>query len=183
MKPTTIIIASAMFAIGLAVPGSAQQQSSMNHSSMEGMKMSPSEMEKMMACKRMSKSKMMNDKGCSDLMKMHPDMMKMTDAEMMKMSTCMNMPKAAMMADQNCKTMMEKHHNRAGATSGTGMMGSGQGSANASNRAMMRANENSALDSTATMGNYPPCTRQRTDSCTQMNERGMRGRTAPRSRR
>jgi hypothetical protein len=183
MKPTMIIFASAMFAIGVAVPAGAQQQDSMNHSSMEGMKMSPSDMDKMMACKRMSKSAMMNDKRCSDMMKMHPDMMNMTDAEMKKMSACRKMSKSARMADQNCKSMMEMHHNRSGIASGTGKMGTSQGSANASDRAMTRANENSALSSTGMMGNYPPCTRQRTDSCTQLNERGMRGNAAPRTRR
>ena len=183
MKSTIIFLASTMLAISAAAPVSAQGQDSMNHSSMGGMKMSAADMEMMMSCKSMSKTEMMNNKGCSDTMKMHPDMMKMTNAEMKKMSACMSMSKSAMMADKSCASMMKMHRNRSGTMSGSGMMGNSQGSANASDRAMMRANENSALNSTETMGNYPPCTRQRTDSCTQMNERGMRGNGARRIKR
>lgn len=175
MKPTAIFLASAMLAFSAAAPVSAQGQDSMNHSSMGGMKMSAADMDMMMACKRMSKTEMMNNKGCSDTMKMHPDMMNMTHAEMKKMSACMSMSKSAMMADKSCASMMEMHRNSSGTMSGTGMMGNSQGGANASDHAMMGANESSALNSAGMMGNYPPCTRQRTDSCTQMNERGMRG--------
>ena len=175
MKPTTIFLASAMLAFSAAAPVSAQGQDSMNHSAMRGMKMSAADMDMMMSCKRMSKTEMMNNKGCSDKMKMHPDMMNMTPAEMKKMSACMSMSKSAMMADKSCASMMEMHRNSSGTMSGTGMMGNSQGGANASDRAMMRANKNSALSSAGMMGNYPPCTRQRTDSCTQTNERGMRG--------
>jgi len=178
MKPTTIFFASAMLVFSAAAPASAQGQDSMNHSSMGGMKMSAADMDMMMSCKRMSKTEMMKSKGCSDTMKMHPNMMNMTHAEMKKMSACMSMSKSAMMADKSCASMMKMHHNSSGPMSGTGMMGNSQGGANASDRAMMRANENSALGSTGMMGNYPPCTRQRTDSCTQMNERGMRGKGA-----
>lgn len=171
MKPTTIFLVSAMLAFSAAAPVSAQGQDSMNHPSMEGMKMSAADMDMIMSCKRMSKTEMMNNKGCSDTMKMHPDMMNMTQAEMKKMSVCKSMSKSAMMADKSCASMMEMHHNSSDAMSGTGMMGNNQGGADASDRAMMRANENSA----GMMGKYPPCTRQRTDSCTQMNERGMGG--------
>lgn len=170
MKPTTIFLASAMLAFSAGAPVSAQGHDSTNHSSMGGMKMSAADMDKMMSCRRMSKTEMMNDKGCSDAMKMHPDMMKMTHAEMEKMSACMGMSKSVMMADKSCASMMEKHRNSSGAMNRTGMMGKRQGGANASAPPMMGANENTAL----MMGKYPPCTRERIDSCTQTNERGMR---------
>ena len=153
MKRTTIFLASAMFAFSAAAPVSAQEQDSMNHSAMGGMKMSAADMDMMMSCKRMSKTEMMNNKVCSDTMKMHPNMMSMTPAEMKKMSACMSMTKSAMMADKSCASMMEMHLKSSGTMSGTGMMGNSQGGA-------------------GMMGNYPPCTRQRTDSCMQMNERG-----------
>jgi len=39
--------------------------------------MSKAEMKKMDTCKTMPSAKMMNDKGCAKLVKMHPDMMNM----------------------------------------------------------------------------------------------------------
>jgi len=70
-----------------------------------------------------------------------------------------------------------------GVTTRTDARQNSQGSANASDRAIERANQNSALSSTGMMTNVPPCTRQRTDSCIQTNERGMRMKAAARTKR
>jgi hypothetical protein len=112
MKRTTIIFASAVLAFAGAAPVSAQSQGSMKQSSMTGMKMSASDMAMMMSCKRMSKTAMMKNKRCADMMKMHPDMMKMSAADMKKMASCMKMSDKAMKADKRCASMMDMHQKK-----------------------------------------------------------------------
>ena len=116
MKPTNILYASIILAMAAGMPANAQTpKASMNHSSMAPMKMSSADMKMAMSCKRMSKTAMMKNKRCQNLMNTHSAMMKMSTADMQKMQSCMKMPQKAMMNDKRCSDMMKTHHN--------GMMG------------------------------------------------------------
>jgi len=111
MKMTNLLFASAALALGFAAPAYSQNSSGqMNHSAMSKMSMSAADMNMMMSCKRMSKTALMKNKRCMDMMKMHPKTSKMSRADMVKMSACMKMSKMAMMKDRRCASMMKMHH-------------------------------------------------------------------------
>lgn len=108
-----MLFAAALVAAISASPATAQHKNGqMNHSSTMGMKMSQADMNMMTSCKRMSKTAMMKNKRCSNMMKMHSDMMNMSMSDMEKMSSCMKMSSKAMMADERCASMMKMHHNK-----------------------------------------------------------------------
>ena len=76
MKPIKVMCAAAMIASVISVPAYAQMAKGDAMSSGHMMKMSASQKRMMAKCTKMSHDKMMKNKSCMTMMKMHPDMMK-----------------------------------------------------------------------------------------------------------
>ena len=109
MTSARTVFAFLAFAVASSTSVQAHEPSTINHSSMSGMKTSRADMNTMMSCKRMSNTAMMKSKRCSDMMKKHAAMMKISSRDMNKMSSCMKMSNKSMMADKRCASMMEMH--------------------------------------------------------------------------
>ena len=76
MKLIRMMCAGAMIANVMSAPASAQMASGNKMSSGHMMNMSMSQKHMMTKCHGMSHDRMMKNKNCMKMMKMHPDMMK-----------------------------------------------------------------------------------------------------------